>query len=80
MLVRVRPQVEAQLQREMPVLACFVCGATGAARSCSFARSCGEPGAKSKLAIARLAKCLAPGVSGNVVVTLEQPRGNRPLP
>ncbi|CAK0868924.1 unnamed protein product, partial [Prorocentrum cordatum] len=71
-IVKIEPQVEAQLQREMPLLACLVCGATGAARSSSFARACGEPGAKGKLAIARLAKGFAPGAPGHVAIKIVQ--------
>eukprot|EP00959_Pyramimonas_sp_CCMP1952_P098088 2050265-Pyramimonas_sp.AAC.1 len=56
----------------MPLLACLVCGATGAARSSSFARACGEPGAKGKLAIARLAKGFAPGAAGRVAIKIVQ--------
>eukprot|EP00959_Pyramimonas_sp_CCMP1952_P408400 8559439-Pyramimonas_sp.AAC.1 len=56
----------------MPLLACLVCGATGAARSSSFARACGGPGAKGKLVIGRLAKGFAPGAAGRVAVKIAQ--------
>ncbi|CAK0874919.1 unnamed protein product [Prorocentrum cordatum] len=71
-IAKIEPQIESQLQREMPLLACLVCGATGAARSSSFARACGEPGAKGKLAIARLAKGFAPGAAGRVAIKIVQ--------
>ncbi|CAK0893519.1 unnamed protein product [Prorocentrum cordatum] len=71
-IAKVEPQVEAQLQREMPLLACLVCGATSSARSSSFARACGEPGAKGKLVIGRLAKGFAPGAAGRVAVKIVQ--------
>ncbi|CAK0820200.1 unnamed protein product [Prorocentrum cordatum] len=71
-LVQLAPAAEAALQRDMPLVACLVCGGTGAVRSSSFVKCCGEPGAKGMLAISRLAEGLAPGVSARVAVAIEK--------
>ena len=67
-LVRIEPQVDAQLERKMPLVACLRCGATGAARAISFARRCEPPTPAGRAVLARLDSRLAPKVSSRVAV------------
>ncbi len=52
--------------RDLPVLACTRCGATGTQRACGFKQPCGKPGPKGALALARLEHGWAPGISAKV--------------
>ena len=70
MLVLLKPQREADLVREMPLVMCAVCGAVGSVRAASFAGACGRPSAKGKAAIARLAKQLAPAIPAKIAVSV----------
>ena len=67
-LVRIDPQVDAQLERRMPLVACLRCGATGAARASSFTRRCEAPTAAGRAALARLEARMAPKVANRVAV------------
>ncbi len=69
-LVRIEPERDAELRRDMPLVACAACGALGAARASSFALPCGRASAKGLLAVARLEKRLAPAISGKVAVAI----------
>ncbi|CAK0895180.1 unnamed protein product [Prorocentrum cordatum] len=60
-VVKLLPMKESELQREVPRLACLLCGATGAARASSFAAPCGAPSEAGKVAPARLEKRSSPG-------------------
>ena len=69
-VVKLTPLLDSQLVKDMPRLACLVCGATGAARASSFASPCGQPSKAGKAALSRLAGRLAPGAA-KVSVDLE---------
>ena len=72
MLVQLKPQREADLEREMPLVMCAACGAVGTSRATSFASPCGRASAKGKLAVSRLAKQFAPAVSAMIAVHVVQ--------
>ena len=59
-LAQVTPQAEGQLFRELPVLACLSCGATGACRASSFSRECSASSSKGKGVLNKLAVGMAP--------------------
>ena len=67
-LARIDPQVDAQLERRMPLVACLRCGATGAARASSFTRRCEAPTAAGRAALARLEGKMAPKVANKVAI------------
>eukprot|EP00959_Pyramimonas_sp_CCMP1952_P182974 3826224-Pyramimonas_sp.AAC.1 len=77
-LARIEPQVGAQLERKMPLVACLCCGATGDARASSFAGRCEPPTPAGKAAQARLEGKLAPKMSSRVAGRRgARPRGGR---
>ncbi|CAK0866535.1 unnamed protein product [Prorocentrum cordatum] len=58
------------LVRDLPMIACLGCGATGAARSGSFKHARGPPSLKGKSALSRLGKSLRPCVPQKIVEEL----------
>eukprot|EP00959_Pyramimonas_sp_CCMP1952_P307598 6438412-Pyramimonas_sp.AAC.1 len=60
-LVVLRPVVDEQLERKMPLVACRLCGLAGAARASSFSGDCKlPPSAAGSAVVAKLRRGPAP--------------------
>ena len=71
-LVHIVAERNEEMVKDAPVVACIGCGATGTQRANGFKRACGKASARGRLALARLARGLAPGVTNIIAVNLEQ--------
>jgi hypothetical protein len=69
-LVRIEAANEEDLVKDLPVVACLVCGATGTQKACGFKQACGPPRDRGKAALSRLDRRLAPIIPKKVIVQI----------
>jgi ribonuclease HI len=67
-LVRIEAANDEDLVKDMPVVACLVCGATGTQKAFGFKQSCGPPKDRGRAVLSRLDKHLAPIIPKKVCV------------
>ncbi len=67
-LVRIEAVHDEDLVKDMPVVACLVCGATGTQKAFGFKQSCGPPKERGRAVLSRLDKRVAPIIPKRVCV------------
>jgi hypothetical protein len=69
-LARLEAVHSEDLVKDMPVIACLACGATGTQKAFGFKQTCGPPKDRGRAVLSRLDKRLAPIVSQRVCINI----------